>query len=376
MKGPDDDHVVPEPEAAASRLEPTRPLAGGREGERIGLAHGAGGRAMRNLIEELFVVGADTGRATVVGLHAMDDGAVFPLGDRFLVFATDSHVIQPIFFPGGDIGRLAVAGTANDLAMMGGTEVLGISSALVIEEGFPLADLVRIQRSMTTAAKEAGTTIVTGDTKVMGRGEVDGIVITTSGVALADRVVRKAGLRVGDDIVVTGTVGDHGFAVMAARNDLSFESVGEEGTAGLRSDVAPLVGLVERLLVLAGDDLHAMTDPTRGGLGGALYEMAKGAEVGVRLLGDEIPIRPAVRALAELLGIDPLQVANEGKIVLGVAPEATGRVVAGLREHPLAADCRHIGTVVAAHPGRVMVDTGFGTRFVPEPDGELLPRIC
>jgi hydrogenase expression/formation protein HypE len=337
---------------------------------RITLTHGAGGRAMRALIEQVFVAGAAAGTAPPgIGLAAMDDGAALPVGDRWLVVTTDAHVIQPPFFPGGDIGRLAVAGTVNDLAMMGATEVFALACAVVLEEGFPRADLERVQDSIRAACREAGAAVVTGDTKVMGRGELDGIVLTTTGVAFTDRVVPDHGLRPGDRIVVTGTLGDHGLAIMAARHGLALD-------ADLRSDVAPLNDLVRGALAAGGADVVAMKDPTRGGLASVLHEMAAKSGVGIVIEEPAVPVAPAVRAAAELLGIDPLHVANEGKAVLAVRPAAAGRVVAALRAHPYGRAAAIVGTCIDDHRGAVVLDTGFGRRLLPEVEGEPLPRIC
>jgi hydrogenase expression/formation protein HypE len=336
---------------------------------RITMAHGGGGPAMRALIEGVLVRGfaADGGRG--VGLAAMDDGAALPCGDQWLVVTTDSHVIQPLFFPGGDIGRLAIAGTVNDLAMMGATEVLALTCAVVIEEGFASAELRRIQESMQRCCREAGAEIVTGDTKVMGRGEVDRLILNTTGIGLTSRVVRDNGLRAGDRILVTGTLGDHGLAVLAGRHDLALEG-------NLRSDVAPLNGLIRAALAAGGDAVVAMKDPTRGGLAGVLHEMARKSGVGILLDERAVPVGETTRAAAELLGIDPLQVANEGKAVLGVRPEAAERVLAALQAHPLGRNAALVGAAVDERIGSVVVDTGFGRRLLNESDGEPLPRIC
>ena len=336
--------------------------------ERIGLQHGAGGRTMRALIEGVFLEGLG-GPVDGVGLDALDDGAAIRVGDQWLVVTTDSHVVQPIFFPGGDIGRLAVCGTVNDLAMMGATEALGLTNAVVLEEGFPRADLERIRDSMRGALREAGAVVVTGDTKVMGRGEVDGIVLNTAGFALCDRVVTDAGLRPGDKVIVTGTLGDHGFTVLALRHRLGLEG-------DLRSDVAPVNGLVRAALAAGGEAVVAMKDPTRGGLASALHEMAAKGRVGILLEERALPIRPEVRAAAELTGIDPLFVANEGKAVIGVRPEAAERVLAAVRAHPLGRDAAIVATCLAERPGSLILDTGFGRRLVPEVDGDPMPRIC
>jgi hydrogenase expression/formation protein HypE len=336
--------------------------------ERISMKYGAGGRAMRTLIESVFLDGAvDT--PGCLGLAAMDDGAAIPVGDRWLIVTTDSHVIHPVFFPGGDIGRLAVSGTVNDLAMMGATEVLGLTCGVILEEGFAVADLRRIQASMAAACREAGASVVTGDTKVMGRGELDGIVLNTTGVALTDRVVPDSGLRPGDRLIVTGTIGDHGMAVMAARHGLDLEG-------DLRSDVAPLNHLIRLALETGGADVVAMKDPTRGGLASALHEMAAKSGVGILLDEAAVPVTPPVRAAAELLGIEPLHVANEGKAVIGIREGAVDRVLEALRSHPLGRDAAVIGVCLSDPPRSVLLDTGFGRRLLAEPEGEPLPRIC
>jgi hydrogenase expression/formation protein HypE len=340
--------------------------------ERIMLKHGAGGRAMRRLIEDAFLHAFETEpevRAGWLGVSAMDDGGAVRLGDRWLVMTTDSHVIQPPFFPGGDIGRLAIAGTVNDLAMMGAPDVLGLTCAVILEEGFPRADLERILASMRVACDEAGATVLCGDTKVMGKGEIDGIVINTAGTALAPRLVRDCGLRPGDRIIVTGTLGDHGMAVMATRHGLALDS-------DLRSDVAPINGLIRAVFIAAPDAITAMKDPTRGGAASALHEMASKSGVGVMLDEAALPVRDAVRGMSELVGVDPLLVANEGKALLGVRADAVGRVLESLRAHPLGVDAALIGVCTEDRPGMVILDTGFGRRLVTEPEGELLPRIC
>ncbi|HTO99613.1 MAG TPA: hydrogenase expression/formation protein HypE [Myxococcales bacterium] len=335
-------------------------------GERVALKHGAGGRAMRMLIESIFVEGL-AAEVDGVGLAAMDDGAALRVGEQWLILTTDSHVVHPRFFPGGDIGRLSISGTVNDLAMMGATEPLGLTCAVVLEEGFPFSELERIRDSMKAAAAEAGARVVTGDTKVMRKGEVDGIVLNTTGVALTGTLVRDCDLRPGDRIIVSGSIGDHGFAVLAARHGLDLQG-------DLRSDVAPVNGVV-RLALRAGG-VVALKDPTRGGLASTLHELAAKSGVGILLEEGAIPIHGEVRAASELLGIDPLHVANEGKAVIGVRPESAEKVLGAIREHPLGRESAIVGTCLDDWKGKVILDTGFGKRLVAEIEGEPMPRIC
>jgi hydrogenase expression/formation protein HypE len=335
----------------------------------ITLRQGAGGRAMRLLIEECLAAGFPPAPGEAIGLQAMDDGAAFPIGDQWLVLTTDSHVVHPIVFPGGDIGRLAIAGTVNDLAMMGATEPLGLTSAIIIEEGFRRDQLEQIQRSMRETCLEAGASVVTGDTKVMGRGELDGIVINTTGIGLTAQLVTDAGLKPGDLLLFTGTIGDHGIALMAKRHELGFDG-------DLRSDVAPINGLVRAALAAGGADVVAMKDPTRGGAASALHEMAAKSRVGIVIHEPDVAVSAVVRAAAEMLGLDPFHIANEGKAILGVRPAAAERVLAALRAHPQGRDAAVVGECIAEHGGRVILDTGLGRRLMAEPDGEPLPRIC
>jgi hydrogenase expression/formation protein HypE len=337
--------------------------------QRITLKHGAGGHAMRQLIEDILAAGLQDMPVNGFGLSAMDDGAALRIGDQWLVITTDSYVVHPLFFPGGDIGRLAISGTINDLAMMGATEPLGLTSAVIVEEGFPRADLERIQRSMLDTCQETGVPVVTGDTKVMGRGELDGIVINTTGLALARGIVRDNGLRPGDQIILTGSMGDHGMALMALRHRLAIE-------AELRSDVAPINTLVREALRAAGGSITAMKDPTRGGVASALHEMAAKSGVGVVVREAAVPISPSVRSVADLLGLDPFHIANEGKAIIGIAPARAAAVLAAIRAHALGREAAIVGECTAEHAGRIVLDTGLGRRLLTEPEGEPLPRIC
>ena len=338
----------------------------------VAMKHGAGGRAMRRLIQETLLQGLADLPVDGIGVAAMDDGAALRIGpDQWLIVTTDSHVVHPIFFPGGDIGRLSIAGTVNDLAMMGATEPLGLTCGIILEEGFPLADLERIQSSLVATCREAGAPVVTGDTKVMGKGEIDGVVLNTTGVAITSRVIRDCGLAPGDHIIVTGTIGDHGIALMAVRNNLALDG-------DLTSDVRPINHIIRAALGALPGAVVALKDPTRGGVSSALHEMADKSNVGIVIRESDIPVTASVRAAADMLGLDPLHIANEGKAVMGVRG---GRAVAeciaaAIRSEPGGADAAIIGECIAEHAGRVILDTGLGRRLVAEPDGEPLPRIC
>jgi hydrogenase expression/formation protein HypE len=300
-----------------------------------------------------------------IGLESLDDGAVIPLDGKNVVFTTDSHVVRPIFFPGGDIGKLAVCGTVNDLAVMGGRP-LALSCGMILEEGFDIIDLERIVRSMDEALTESGAHLVTGDTKVVERGSLDKIIINTAGIGIAEKVVRDNGFRPGDRIIVTGTLGDHGLAVLTHRE--GFE-LGEQ----IRSDVSPVWGLVE--LALAAGDVHAMKDPTRGGFAHAINDMARKSRTGVVIEEEALPVRRSVRSASEMLGIDPLEVANEGKIVMAVAPGDAEAVLSALRTHQYGKEAAIVGTVVGGD--RVIMRTRIGgERFIEPPLGDPVPRVC
>lgn len=353
--------------STVSRTPPTTP----RAASVVALKHGFGGRAMRRLIGETLAAGFIDIPVDGYGLSAFDDGAALRVGDQWLVVTTDSHVVQPIFFPGGDIGRLAVSGTVNDLAMMGATEPLGLTCAIVIEEGFPLHDLERIHESMLRTCREAGTTVITGDTKVMGRGEVDGIVITTTGVGFTRAPIRDAGLAPGDRLIVTGTIGDHGVALMARRHELVLDG-------DLVSDTAPLNHMIRDAMRASLGAIVAMKDPTRGGLSASLHELADKSNVGIVIRERDVPLRDEVRAAAEVLGLDCLHIANEGKALIGVrgGDAAVQAVLAALRRHEYGLNAAEIGECVGSRVGDVVLDTGLGKRLVIESEGEPLPRIC
>jgi hydrogenase expression/formation protein HypE len=339
--------------------------------ERITMSHGAGGKATQTLIEAVFL---DAFRNPL--LEPLEDAAelrVPALGgvtEARLALTTDSYVVSPLFFPGGDIGDLAVNGTVNDLSVSGATP-LYLTAGFILEEGFPVADLTRVVGSMRDAAAAAGVCIVTGDTKVVQRGKADGCYINTAGVgAMAPEVsLGVAYARPGDAIIVSGPVGDHGITVMLARGELDIES-------DVVSDTAPLNVLVADLL-RAVPGVRAMRDATRGGVATILNEIARAADVGVLVSEDEIPVRPEVRGACELLGIDPMYVACEGRLVAVVPAEHADAAVRALRAHPLGAEAAVIGAVVAEQPGLVRLKTAFGgTRIVDLLVGDPLPRIC
>ncbi len=331
----------------------------------IQLAHGAGGLLSSELIDKLIMP-----RFTSPELEKMEDQAVLDLPAGRLAFSTDTFVVSPIFFPGGDIGDLAINGTVNDVAMSG-AEVHALSVGFVLEEGLPLADFHRILCSMETAAQKAGVRIVTGDTKVVGKGSCDKIFINTSGVGVIPEGVNlSAGsLEPGDAVILSGTLADHGMAVMTVREGLSFQST-------LTSDTAALNGLVKNILAV-GPGTKTLRDPTRGGAATTLNEFAAASGVGIKLDESAIKVRPDVTGACEILGIDPLYVANEGKLIAVVpAPEAEA-VLAAMRAHEFGSEAAVIGKVVADHPGMVAMKTGLGTeRIVDMPVGEQLPRIC
>ena len=340
------------------------------EHKQIVLGHGSGGKLTAELIDKIF-------RPAFANpiLDKLDDQAVVQVNGTRLAFTTDSFVVTPIFFPGGDIGRLAVNGTVNDLAMCG-AHPLYLAAAFILEEGLAADDLRRVVESMRDAASEAGVLLVTGDTKVVNRGKGDQVFITTTGIGVIDRPVEISAdrARPGDKIILSGFIGDHGMAIMSQRENLEFEGA-------IESDCAPLYGLVSAMLEVTGSDglptIHCLRDPTRGGVATTLNEIAGRSQVGMLLQERDIPVRETVQGACEILGLDPLYVANEGKLVAIVAAAAADEIVQQMRQHPLGGKAVVIGEVVADHAGMVLMKTEIGgTRVLDVMFGEQLPRIC
>lgn len=333
---------------------------------RVELSHGSGGRAMTQLIAEVFQPALAN-----PFLAQGNDQAVLPPANGRLAMTTDSYVVSPLFFPGGDIGQLAVHGTINDLAMAGAVP-LYLTAGFIIEEGFPLADLARIAASMGEAARAAGVPVVTGDTKVVERGKADGVFISTAGVGVVPADLELSGdrARPGDVVILSGSIGDHGVAIMARRENLEFDTE-------VQSDSAALHGLVAAMVAVAGPHLRLMRDPTRGGLAATLNEIAQQSCVGLAIEEAKIPVRPQVAAACELLGLDPLFVANEGKLVAIVDPVGAEPLLEAMRAHPFGRDAAAIGRVVKDEHRFVQMTTAFGGgRIVDWLAGEQLPRIC
>jgi hydrogenase expression/formation protein HypE len=336
---------------------------------RIVLGHGSGGKLTADLIEKIFLPAFRNST-----LDKMDDQAVLHFGDMRLAFTTDSFVVTPIFFPGGDIGKLAIHGTVNDLTMSG-ARPLYLSAAFILEEGLAVDDLRRVVESMRAAAAEAGVLLVTGDTKVVNRGKGDQIFITTTGIGIIENGVNISAdqARPGDKIILSGTIGDHGMTIMAQREGLEFEGA-------IQSDCASLNQLVDAMLstpTQGSNFIHTMRDPTRGGVATTLNELARHANVGIVIDQRSIPVRESVQGACEVLGLDPLYVANEGKLLAFVVPEMAEAVLHRMRQHPLGRDAAIIGEVVDTHPGMVLMKTEIGgTRVLDVMFGEQLPRIC
>ena len=339
--------------------------------ERIVLGHGSGGRMSYDLISKVFLssfdnpvlkIGDDAGLITLPGEESI-------IGAR-LAISTDSHVVMPLFFPGGDIGRLAICGTVNDISMLG-AKPLYLTSGFVLEEGLEVDTLCKVVDSMRLAAEEANVQIIAGDTKVVQNGKADGIYINTTGIGLIPPGINISGTRAqpGDVVIVSGTIGDHGIAVLAARGELNFESE-------IKSDVAPLNALVAAMLDVT-QEIHVLRDPTRGGLATSLNEIAIQSQVGIMIYEATIPIKPAVEAACEMLGFDAMYVANEGKLIAIVEKSNAEKILAVMKDHPLGADAAIIGTVTERAGAHVMLKTTFGTtRMIDMMSGEMLPRIC
>jgi hydrogenase expression/formation protein HypE len=329
------------------------------------LGHGSGGKLTHQLIQKMIVPAFQNPI-----LEAQHDGAILPMNGARIAFSTDSYIVHPIFFPGGNIGDLAVNGTVNDLAMCG-AKAQYLSASLIIEEGLPMDDLWQVLSSMRAAAERAGVTLVTGDTKVVDRGKGDKIFVNTSGIGMVldDVNIDPTLASPGDLIIVSGPIASHGMAIMSVREGLEFETA-------IESDTAALNGLVETMLA-ASSGIHVLRDPTRGGVASALNEIAERSRVGIRIDESRIPIRPDVQGACEILGLDPLYVANEGKLLAFVSPHEADRVLAAMRRDPLGRESEIIGEVIADHPQLVVMRTRIGgNRIVDMLSGEQLPRIC
>ncbi len=333
--------------------------------DRILLDHGSGGKISHSLTLDIMLPAFDNPM-----LSKLNDGAILNIGGKKFAFSTDTYVVDPIFFPGGNIVELAIYGTVNDIAMCGGSP-LYLSAGLVIEEGFLISDLERIIKSMGAAAEKAGVKVVTGDTKVVPKGAADKIFINTSGIGLIPDDVDVGCEKAvpGDKIILSGTIADHGITVLTQREGMTF-------TSSIKSDSAPLNRMVERIFT-ASKKIHVLRDPTRGGVGASLNEIAEKSNSGMKIYENKIPVKNEVKGICELLGFDPLYIANEGKLLAFVLPEDAGKVLSAIREDEFGKDACIIGEVVSGHPGKVFLETGIGgTRMVDMLTGEQLPRIC
>lgn len=335
---------------------------------KISMNHGAGGEVMASLISKTVL--ENISKKSVnggVSLDELDDGATIPLGDYEIVITTDGHTIDPLFFPGGDIGRISASGTINDVAVMG-AKPLAITNAIIMQEGFSIDDLDKIIKSLDEACSEVDVAVVTGDTKVVDQGSLDGIVMVTTGIGVAKKgeIVRDSTLEVGDKIIITGTLGDHGISLMSFREGFGFET-------DLKSDVAPMWNVIKKALDVGG--VTAMKDPTRGGFANAINEMASKSGVGIRLEQDAIPIREEVRAASEMLGIDPFEVANEGKVVMGVKADKADEVLAAIKTEKYGENAAIVGEVIEGN--YVLVETPIGgERILEAPIADPVPRVC
>lgn len=336
---------------------------------KILLSHGAGGEMMNRLISDSILKNLSVKTLGEVGLSDLDDGASISIGDKEIVVSTDSYIVSPIFFPGGDIGKLAACGTINDISMMG-AKPLALSLAIIIEEGFESDELELIIRSLDKVCRETDVSVITGDTKVMPGGKIDGIVINTTGIGLADRgnVIKDSNLSPGDKIILSGTVGDHGVSLMSSREGFGFETT-------LTSDVAPLWDMVKKALEVGG--ITAMRDPTRGGLAATLNDWAQKSNTGIIVMEEKIPLRQEVIAASNMLGIDPYTVANEGKAVIGVTKDKAQELLEVLRSTEQGKNAQIIGEVVNRYNGKVILETTVGGRRIMEPPvGDPVPRVC
>jgi hydrogenase expression/formation protein HypE len=333
--------------------------------DKILLDHGSGGKISHRLTESLLLPAFDN-----PALAMLDDGATLNLSGGRIAFSTDNYVVDPIFFPGGGIGDLAINGTVNDVAMCGAAP-LYLSVGMIIEEGFPMAELERVVAQMGHAAKLAGVTVVTGDTKVVPRGAADKIFINTAGIGIIEEGINVSGAnaKAGDAVILSGTMADHGMTILTQRQGLEFES-------DIASDSAPLNHMVADILN-SGCDVHVLRDPTRGGVGTTLNEIAVASRAGIRIYEDRLPVRPAVSGICELLGFDPLYVANEGKLLVFVPADQADQVLGVIRQSPYGKAACNIGEVISDHPGRVFMQTRIGgERIIDMLTGEQLPRIC
>lgn len=335
--------------------------------DRILLEHGAGGKLMRKLLEEVIIPTYKLNRVNGgIGLPEMDDGGTIPLGDYTLVMTTDAYTIKPIFFPGGDIGKLAICGTINDLSMMG-AKPLALATSMIIEEGFPIDKLKKILMSMESVLEEVKVPIIAGDTKVMEKGKIDEIVISTCGIGIAKKVITDSGLKPGNKIIITGNIAEHEVALLAFREGLEFET-------NLQSDVAPLWELVNEALKIGG--ITVMKDPTRGGVAGALNEIARKSGVDIYIWESLLPIRDEVRGAVEMLGIDPLEATNEGIAIIGVESEKAESVLNAIRKTKYGRNAAIVGEAREGSGMVIMETIVGGKRIIEEPIGRPLPRIC
>jgi len=335
---------------------------------KISMVDGAGGEAMERLIKEYILKGFSLKSAGEVSLEALDDGASVDIDDENLIFTIDGHTVKPLFFPGGDIGRLSISGTVNDLAVMG-AKPLALAASLIIENGFDSALLKKIISSMNRTSEEVPVPVITGDTKVVD--EKIGMFAVTAGIGKAERIIRDSDAKIGDAIIVNGTIGDHGFAIMSMREGIEFETT-------LKSDVSPVWNIVEGVAKEIGwENIHSMKDPTRGGLSEVLNEMAKKAKVGMEINEDNVPLRKEVIAASEMLGISPFVMANEGKVVMLVDSSYAEDALSAMRRFSNGENAAIIGKVTDKYEGKVVLRTKIGgRRFLDRPLGDPVPRVC